>query len=86
MRDSHHRVRGVEDVEEAAADGRGQDVVLVSTGPWTDPSEGQEHSQRRAHAEEVLNLQTKHTFWRMDVLQLHGASCTKVVFSLSSLA
>lgn len=33
-----HRVRGVEDVEEPAADGGGHDVVLLAAGAGADPS------------------------------------------------
>jgi len=46
----------MENIKQPAADGGGQDVVLVAAGTWADPSQSQEHSQRRAHAEEVLNL------------------------------
>lgn len=53
---SHHGVRGVEDVEEPLADGARQNVVLFSTVPWSNPSQGQEHCQGRAHTEEVLHL------------------------------
>lgn len=49
----------MEDVEEPAADGGGQDVVLVATGTRTDPSQSQEHRQRRTHAEEVFHLRDK---------------------------
>lgn len=56
---SHHGVCGVEYVEEAFADGRGEDVVLHSVVPRSDPSQSEEHSQRRAHAEEVFNLQLR---------------------------
>ena len=52
----HHRVGGVEDVEEALADGLGQDVVLGAQNPGPDPAQSQEHGQRGAHAEEVLHL------------------------------
>lgn len=54
--ETDHRVGGVEDVEEPAADGGGQDVVLVAVGARADPPEGQEHSKRRTHAEKVLHL------------------------------
>lgn len=54
---SHHRICWVEDVEEAPADGFGHDVVLVTGVSGPNPSQSQEHSQRRAHAEEVLHLQ-----------------------------
>lgn len=47
----------MEDVEEASADGFGHDVVLVTGVSGPNPSQSQEHSQRRAHAEEVLHLQ-----------------------------
>lgn len=49
----------MEDIEEPAADGGGQDVVLVAAGAWADPSQGQEHRQRRTHAEEVFHLRDK---------------------------
>lgn len=57
---SHHRICRVEDVEEAPADGFGHDVVLVTGVSGPNPSQSQEHSQRRAHAEEVLHLQDNH--------------------------
>ena len=57
--ETDHRVCGMEDVEEPAADGGGQDVVLVAAGPRADPPQSQEHRQRRAHAEEVLHLRDK---------------------------
>lgn len=46
----------MEDIEESAADGGGQDVVLVAAAAWADPSQSQEHCQWRTHAEEVLHL------------------------------
>lgn len=49
----------MEDIEEPAADGGGQDVVLVAAAAWADPSQSQEHGQRRTHAEEVLHLHEK---------------------------
>lgn len=49
----------MEDIEEPAADGGGQDVVLVAAGARADPSQGQENRQRRTHAEEVLHLKDK---------------------------
>lgn len=49
----------MEDIEEPAADGGGQDVVLVAAGAWADPSEGQEHCQGRTHAEKVFHLGDK---------------------------
>lgn len=54
-----HGVRGVEDVEEPAADGGGHDVVLLAAGAGADPSQRQKHRQRRAHAEEVFHLRDK---------------------------
>jgi len=56
---AHHRVRGVEDVEEAFADGRGEDVALHAEVPRPNPSQRQEHRQRRAHAEEIFDLPHK---------------------------
>lgn len=58
-RETDHRVSRVEDIEEPAADGGGQDVVLVAAGARTDPPQGQEHRQRRTHAEEVFHLRHK---------------------------
>lgn len=49
----------MEDIEEPAADGGGQDMVLVTAGTRADPSKGQEHCQRRTHAEEVFHLRDK---------------------------
>lgn len=49
----------MEDIEEPAADGGGQDVVLVAAGAWADPSQRQEHGERRTHAEEVFHLGNK---------------------------
>lgn len=49
----------MEDVEEPTADGRGENVVLVAAGPRTDPSQSQEHCQRRTHAEKVFNLENR---------------------------
>ena len=46
----------MEDVEEALADGLGQDVVLGAQDSGPDPAQRQEHRQRGAHAEEVLHL------------------------------
>lgn len=57
-----HRVCRVEDIEEPAADGGGQDVVLVAAGAGADSSQGQEHRQRRTHAEKVFHL--KFEGWR----------------------
>lgn len=58
-RETDHGVCGMEDVEEPPADGGGQDVVLVAADTRPDPSQSQEHGQRRTHAEEVLNLRQK---------------------------
>ncbi len=55
-KETDHRVCRVKYIEEPAADGGGQDVVLVAAGPRADPSQGQEHRQRRPHAEEVFHL------------------------------
>lgn len=55
-RETDHRVCGMEDIKEPAADGGGQDVVLVAAGTGADASQGQEHRQRRTHAEKVLHL------------------------------
>lgn len=49
----------MEDIEEPAADGGGKDVVLMAAGAGAYPSQGQEHRQRRAHAEEVFHLREK---------------------------
>lgn len=46
----------MEDVQQAVADGSGQDVVLAATGARTDPTQGQEHGQGGSHTEEILNL------------------------------
>lgn len=46
----------MENVQEAVADGSGQDVVLAAAGAGTDPTQGQEHGQGGSHAEEILNL------------------------------
>ena len=61
MGGTDHGVGGVEDVEEPAADGGGQDVVLLDAGAGSDAPEGQEHGQWRAHAEEVLHLEETRT-------------------------
>lgn len=47
----------MEYIEEAFADRRGEDVVLQTIVFRPDPSQCQENSQRRTHAEEVFNLQ-----------------------------
>ena len=60
-RKTDHRVCGMEDVEEPAADGSGQDVVLMAAGTRADASQGQEHRQRRTHAEKVLYLWKRKT-------------------------
>lgn len=56
---THHRVSGMEYIEEAFADRCGQDVVLHTVASRPDPSQRQENSQRRAHAEEIFYLQHK---------------------------
>lgn len=54
---AHHGVCGVEYVEEAFADRCGEYVVLHNIVSRPDPSQCQENSQRRAHAEEIFYLQ-----------------------------
>lgn len=61
----------MEDIEEPAADGGGQDVVLVDTGTRADSSEGQKHSQRRTHAEEILYLRDEIFTVNMEVCHIH---------------
>lgn len=56
FKDTDHRICRMEDIEEPAANGGGQDVVLVAAGAGANPSQSQEHCQRRTHAEEVLHL------------------------------
>lgn len=54
---AHHGVCGMEYVEEAFADRCGENVVLHTIVSRPDPSQRQENSQRRAHAEEIFYLQ-----------------------------
>lgn len=55
--ETHHRVCGMEYVEEAFADSCGEDVILHTVVSRPDPSQCQENSQRGAHAEEIFYLQ-----------------------------
>lgn len=54
---AHHRICGVEYIEEAFADSCGQDVVLHIIVSRPGPPQRQENSERRAHAEEIFYLQ-----------------------------
>lgn len=53
---AHHRVCGMEYVEEAFADRCGEDVVLHAVISRPDAAQSQKNSQRRAHAEEIFYL------------------------------